>query len=254
MIDDGFIKIFRKFVSWEWYDDSKTMHLFLHCLLKANYRDKKWHGVLIKRGSFITSLRKLSVETGISIQSIRTSLKRLEQTEEVTQQSTQGCTHLTVTNYESYQRKPNEANTEINTQLTHDQHSANTVPTHDQHLLKNDKNDKNKKEKYIKEKSEMTAGLMDLKTALFNRYKNITPDMSGFRGAMLQVLDQGISIDAINEVCAFLGKREKWEYIPGFGTPSQFLQKFTNLQEAMDRTEEKLSAEDKLWLELEGKQ
>jgi len=74
-------------LDWEWYRDGKTMRLFLHLLLKANFKDNKWRGHKIKRGQLITGLRSLSEETGLSIQNIRTSLKQLTKTGEINTQS-----------------------------------------------------------------------------------------------------------------------------------------------------------------------
>ncbi len=132
---NSWVKIYRKFLQWEWYDDINTKVVFLHILLKANYKDKKWHGILIKRGSFITSLNTLFCElntnpktnrlkkTGIITKmNIRTALKHLILTQEITQQTTSNYTLITVNNYDAYQT-PNIVS---NTRLTHDQHTTNT--------------------------------------------------------------------------------------------------------------------------------
>ena len=39
---------------------------FIHCLLKANYEEKKWQGIIIPRGGFITSIGHLAIELGFS--------------------------------------------------------------------------------------------------------------------------------------------------------------------------------------------
>ena len=82
--DREYIKLFRKMTKWEWYTDSKTFKLFLHCLIRANWKDGSWRGIKYKRGQFITSLRTLSKETGLSIQNVRTAIKHLELTGELT--------------------------------------------------------------------------------------------------------------------------------------------------------------------------
>ena len=63
MENQGWIKFHRKFINWEWYDDINTSRLFIHCLLRANHQDKKWRGITIKMGQFVTSLSKLSTES-----------------------------------------------------------------------------------------------------------------------------------------------------------------------------------------------
>lgn len=135
-MDKGWVKLHRKFIEWEWYDDINTKVLFIHCLLKANHKDKKWRGNLIKRGSFITSLNNLSIETGLSLQNVRTSLAKLESTGEVNKQSTSLNTCVTLTNYDDYQS--------TNTELTNDQQTTNKRLT----TTKNEKNIKNDKEEY----------------------------------------------------------------------------------------------------------
>jgi hypothetical protein len=75
---DGWIKIHRKILDWEWWGDQKTTVLFLFLLVNANFKDKKWRGKEIKRGEIITSLHHLSIGTKLSIQNIRTSIEKLK--------------------------------------------------------------------------------------------------------------------------------------------------------------------------------
>ncbi len=49
-MQNGWIKIHRKILDWEWYSDLNVRVVFLHLLLKANHDDKKWMGMDIKRG------------------------------------------------------------------------------------------------------------------------------------------------------------------------------------------------------------
>ena len=74
----GWIKIHRKFLDWEWFNKSEAVHLFIYMLLKANHKSGKWQGIDIERGQFISSLGNISNATGISLQTIRTILKKLE--------------------------------------------------------------------------------------------------------------------------------------------------------------------------------
>ena len=111
MADNRWLKLYRKFEKWEWYTDSNTKCLFIHLLLKANYEDTKWQGIEIKRGQFITSLNNLSIQTNISIRSLRTSLERLKSTSEVAYKTTSKYTIITVLNYNRYQDRINENDT-----------------------------------------------------------------------------------------------------------------------------------------------
>lgn len=106
--DKGFVQLHRKLLDWEWYDDHNTFRLFITCLLLANWREKKWRGETIARGSFITSQPHLAQITGLSVQNIRTSLDRLKSTGELTVKTTSKYSLVTVSNYENYQKVTGE--------------------------------------------------------------------------------------------------------------------------------------------------
>jgi hypothetical protein len=101
--DNEFIKIYRKLLNWEWYTDVNTKVLFLHCLLKANWKDGSWRGYKYKRGQFITSLPSLARETGLTIKQVRTALKHLKQTGEVADWHDSRIRIITVLSYDDYQ-------------------------------------------------------------------------------------------------------------------------------------------------------
>lgn len=103
MGEGNYIKLDRKILEWEWYSDANTMRLFMHCLLKANWKSGKLNGVSIPRGSFATSYAALASQTKLSVRSIRTALKHLKTTGEVTSRTYHDFTIITVKNYNSYQ-------------------------------------------------------------------------------------------------------------------------------------------------------
>ena len=51
----GHIKIDRRILEWEWYSDINTCRLFIHLLLKANWKDGRFQGTEVPRGSLVTS-------------------------------------------------------------------------------------------------------------------------------------------------------------------------------------------------------
>ena len=103
----GYIKLFRKLIEWQWYDEPATKAVFIHCLLKANWIEKTWRGKEIKPGQFFTSINNLSKDLGISEKQVRTALKRLEKTGEICTKGANKGTMITVCKYESYQEKEN---------------------------------------------------------------------------------------------------------------------------------------------------
>jgi hypothetical protein len=128
-MDESWIKIYRKFLDWEWYDDVPTKVLFLHLLLKASNADKEWRGMIVKRGQVVASLDSLSKGSGLSVQQIRTALTKLERTGEVTNVSTNQFRVITICNYESYQDGKQENNKRSNKRATNEQQTSNKRAT-----------------------------------------------------------------------------------------------------------------------------
>ena len=124
-MDTGYIKLFRKMTEWEWYDDLPTFRLFIHLLLRANYQEKKWHGMIVERGCYITSISNLATETKLSAQQVRTAINRLISTNEITKSSTSKYTIIKVLNYDCYQG----VNKVDNKQATNEQQATNNQST-----------------------------------------------------------------------------------------------------------------------------
>lgn len=103
LVDGNYIKLSRGLLEWEWYTDINTTRLFIHMLLKANWKDGNFKGTTIPRGSFVTSIRKLSDETGLSDREIRTAISHLKTTGEVTSKTTSKFSVFTVVKYDLYQ-------------------------------------------------------------------------------------------------------------------------------------------------------
>jgi len=122
---DGWIKLHRKFSQWEWFDKSEMVHLFIYFLLLANHEDKKWNGIIIKRGQLVTGRNKIKKQTGISERTIRTCLNRLKSTNEITIKTTNRYSIITICNYDNYQINLSVAD------QANDQRGANKRPASD---------------------------------------------------------------------------------------------------------------------------
>ena len=93
--------------SWRWYHNSYMVHLWVNLLVSANNEDG-WCGMIeVKRGQLMTSLSKLSADTGLSVRKIRTCLSNLEKSGEITEKTTNHYRIITITNYSSYQEERN---------------------------------------------------------------------------------------------------------------------------------------------------
>ena len=113
-IQRGYIRLFRAIEDWEWYDNPFVTKIFIHCLIKANEKQKQWRDLTIKRGQFVTSYEKLAADNGMTIQQTRTALKSLQSTNDIEYQSTNQYTVITVKKYNLWQAiniRKNEADT-----------------------------------------------------------------------------------------------------------------------------------------------
>lgn len=131
-VNEGFITLHRKMLDWEWYTETNTFAVFLHCLFKANWKDVKYRGTLVKRGQFLTSRDKLASEINLSVQNVRTALNNLKSTNELTIETSRQGTVITVNNYDKYQLPTN--------QVTNDQPPKQ--PTANQQLTSSNKDNK----------------------------------------------------------------------------------------------------------------
>lgn len=121
----GFIKLYNSFLNWEWYSDVNMVRLFIHLILSANWTNKKWKGVVIEKGQLITSYRKLSNQTGLTIQNVRTCLNRLKSTSEITIKSTNKYQSITIVNYGFYQYLEKDVTSKSTSKLTNNQQTTN---------------------------------------------------------------------------------------------------------------------------------
>lgn len=120
-----YIKLSRKLLVWEWYGNINTCRLFIHMLLKANWKEGRFEGKVIPRGSFVSSLPKLAEETQLTIREIRTAISHLKSTGEVTCKAYSKFTVFTVNNYCLYQ----VSDTQNDRQATDKRHSNDILTT-----------------------------------------------------------------------------------------------------------------------------
>lgn len=100
---EGYIKLHRQVIKWEWYDDANTFRLFIHLLLKANYADGNWRGIFIKRSQTFTSISNLAHDLKLSDKAIRVAIDKLVNTKEIICKGANNGTMVTVCKYDDYQ-------------------------------------------------------------------------------------------------------------------------------------------------------
>ena len=146
---NGYVKIHRKLIRWGWYKNSVIKDTFLHCIFMANFTDQPFEGMIIKKGQFVTSYENLADDLGFTVQKIRTAIKKLKSTGEITTQSTNKFTIITVVKWEDYQMDIQNVTNELTSISTFNQQTTNNQLTIKQQttnnklrMNKNDKNDK----------------------------------------------------------------------------------------------------------------
>ena len=87
---------------WEWYENTNVFRLFYHCLLHTNLEDKRYCGKEIKAGQFVSSIPRISAETGLTESQVRTALKKLKDTGYISTKSTNKYTIYTINEYQKY--------------------------------------------------------------------------------------------------------------------------------------------------------
>lgn len=98
-----YLKLHRKMLQWGWYSDTNTKAVFIHCLLKANWKPGEWKGIHYESGQFITSLQTLAVETSLTVSQVRTAIRHLKMTGEIADLSQGNYRVITVNNWNEYQ-------------------------------------------------------------------------------------------------------------------------------------------------------
>jgi len=112
MKQNGWIKLHRRILDWEWYNEPNTFRLFFHLLMKANHKPINYKGIVIKEGQVITGQRQLANELNISRQEIRTAMKNLLSTHEATHVTSRQGTIIQIVNFKKYQVPTHEATNE----------------------------------------------------------------------------------------------------------------------------------------------
>lgn len=178
MQDGNYIKIFRSMLDWEWYEDINTKVLFLHMLLMANWKDGNFRGHFIPRGSLPSSVSKLSKQTKLSDQEVKTAIKHLKKSGEITSKSTNKFTIYTINNYNLYQSANKQSNKEeTNKEQTIVQQST-TIEEGKKERKEEGKNIKKRSTKVLPEKYSESEPLNNAILAFIAHRKSIKAPIS----------------------------------------------------------------------------
>jgi len=191
----GWIKIHRGMINWEWFSSPKHLSVFLDLLLNANHKDKKYRGKLVKKGQLTTSYNAISLRTGVSVRGVRTVLRDLKATQEITHEATRHCSVISITKWDSYQLDDKQ-NDNLNDKLTTDRRQPNDNLTTTNKNVNNVKNEKN-----VEKKCKAPTISNDLFDNVINTWNNILAGKNNFkyvRGLKSQTKEKFFAIVELN--------------------------------------------------------
>jgi DNA replication protein DnaD len=163
-MNQGWIKLYRCLLTdpiWQCSTNEQRV-ILVTLLLMANHAARKWQWqgkpYMCKPGQMITSLNSIRQKTGkkISIQKIRTALKRFERMGFLHKQASTHNTLITICNWDVYQAPNKPDNTAGNTPVT-------PLPQTPNAGLTTNKNDKNAKK--VKKTTPLSFEQQDIQTA-----------------------------------------------------------------------------------------
>lgn len=194
-IQRGYIRLFRAIEDWEWYDNPFVTKIFIHCLVKANEKQKQWRDLTIKRGQFVTSYEKLAAANGMTIQQTRTALKSLQSTNDIEYQSTNQYTVITVKKYNLWQAiniRKNEADAIPDNKRKGEQVTTtnnNNIYNTKEYIYLSSSIEKNSKNKISDDERQI----------LKNYVKRNKLAKTNLRGYVRKIIDNGDYLDILKE-------------------------------------------------------
>jgi hypothetical protein len=145
----GWIKLHRKLIDSELWQDSGLLHVFLYCVLKANHKQKyvklkKGKGysrsVIVQRGQFIFGRLQAGKDMDMAPSTVWRRLQYLQKIGVVDIKSDSNKSIITVLNYNLYQGGEQEVGQVIG-QVTDSKRTGNGQVTDTTNKDKNEKND-----------------------------------------------------------------------------------------------------------------
>lgn len=240
---EGWIKIHRGLLDWEWYSDTNCVRMALHLLLMANFQTKRWRGITVERGQLVTSRSILARETGLSEREVRTAISKLEKSDFLTSRATSSYTIVTICNYEKYQSP--ETVDRPASGPTDDQDATNCRPGVDQPATTTEESKKVRREEYTHtvssekgvaggETAEAPAELVEAADALQawigERFPKITTMAEPFTRQQLLWMFRKYDVEDIRRIVAAMDNKGAWKNRSAFCTFTSYAARDHELQ------------------------
>lgn len=100
---NGWIRLNRSLLDWEWYEDLKTRVVFIHLLLIANFSETTYKGYKLMPGDCVCGYQALSEAVGLTVKEVRTAFEHLKSTGDIVVKTTNKFSVVTICNWAKYQ-------------------------------------------------------------------------------------------------------------------------------------------------------
>ena len=134
-------------------------------LLNANWENKDFLNITLKRGSLATSYGRIADALGMSVQNVRTAITHLKETKELTVTQHSKFLEISINNYDRYQQ--------ANRELTGNQQATNRQLTTTKELKKL------RKKEYIYARARGSMNNIDLTDEQYMTFKGEYPEDCG---------------------------------------------------------------------------
>lgn len=160
--DKGYIRVYRDIREhWVW-DDGNVLRAWLDLIMMANYEDQQvfFGGELleIKRGSFITSVRKLAARWRWGKDRVLKFLRLLEAEGMIDRKADSRKTIITIEKYGVYQPRTKKKQTQSGTQTGTPTGTQTGTPTSHSEYIKNTSIESIRKKKALPPPEELEEG------------------------------------------------------------------------------------------------
>jgi len=138
----GWVKLHRSILDSKYGKNPELLTIFITLLLKANHKTGfTSDGTQINAGQLMTSHSKLSVHFGMSRETLRRRLKRLESDGQIEQQTSNKNTVISIVKWHEYQSDEHQVEHQLSSEWASTEHQLSTNKNNNNN--NNNKNNKN---------------------------------------------------------------------------------------------------------------
>ena len=188
---EGWLKLHYSIIDWEFSDAPNMLVLWIHLLLHAETKTVKHNGITVRRGQLLTSVSQICEWTGLSAQMVRTGIKKLTATKQITSKATNKSTCITICKFESYQESQQahqQTEQQANQQSNNKQNAAIPIssPSESKHMFRAQELKKETSPKGEEKKEGSQGSLLSLQTRAKNFYDSLVPFLESYPKAMIR--------------------------------------------------------------------